>query len=216
MTDDLTVLNWNAHANHPSQAGRVTKQLDAWPDWDVAALTEVKGCYGALQWWAKRNGCHLEQEKPQGGPADERGDTALLIRGIKVKRTWVARMREAWTVFSHRVRHKPRRHQRGVILHGGRRVRVSAEHWPTRGNQRAWAESYRAAERFLNRKGLGIVVGDLNAEKNDVYGLKDDVGGKFAGRRPDWLITNQPARIEVRELGKGGSDHVALLFTVKV
>lgn len=212
----IVVLAWNAHANHPSQTGRVIDTLDRWPGWDVAALTEVKGCYGALQWWAKRNGCKLVMEKPRPGRAEEHGDTALLIRGPKVKRSWIAAMREVWTVFSHRVRHKPRRHQRAVTIHDGKRVRISAEHWPTRGNQAAWVESYRAAERFLKRKGLGIVVGDLNAEKNDVYGLKDDVGGKFAGRRPDWLVTNQPGKVDVRQLDKGGSDHYGLLFEVQV
>lgn len=218
----LTVLAWNAHANHPSQQGRVVRALSGWITAETQAivLTEVKGARKALRRWAREHGFRLYQESGTHDPADERGDTALLLRvkgkrAVKPRRDWIAVMGEAWTVFSHRVRHKPRRHRRVTfMLPSGGRVRLSAEHWPTRGNRAAWEESYDSALRFLDRRTFGMVVGDLNADHSDVIHLADDAGGKARGRRPDWLVTNQPARIDVTEQRGGGSDHAALLYQV--
>lgn len=216
------ILAWNAHANHPSQQGRVVLALSGWitAETQVIALTEVKGARAALKRWAREHGFRLYQEVGTHDPADERGDTALLLRvkgkhAVKPRRDWIAFMGEAWTVFSHRVRHKPRRHRRATfLLPGGGRVRLSAEHWPTRGNRAAWDESYASALRFLDRRTFGIVVGDLNADHRAVKDLAEDVGGKVRGERPDWLIANRGARIDVTELGHGGSDHAALLYQV--
>lgn len=215
--NDLTILAWNAHANHPSQAERVANALDQWQGWDVAALTEVKGARPALKAWAKRNNCRLKQERPIRARADERGDTALLIRKtVRVKRQWVAIMAESWMVFSHDVLHLPRRYRRTVISVGDVKVGVSAEHWPTRGNTGAWNSSRASAERFLHRRGLRVVVGDLNASHHDAWSLADAVGGKARGRRPDWLITNRRSRIAVTQLDKAGSDHCALLYKIRL
>lgn len=222
----VVVLAWNARANHPSQAGRVTRALTEWNGADVQAivLTEVKGARPALKAWGKEHGYRLFQERPiLGRRDDERGDTAVLLRvkgaqAVKPRRDWVAVMSLPWWVFRYRVLHKPRRHVRVAFnLPDGARIRLSGEHWPTRANQAAWEESYASARRFLNRKRPALVVGDLNASRNDVHGLADDVGGKYAGRGVDWLVTNRTkgVRVNVTELIGGGSDHKALLFEVE-
>jgi endonuclease/exonuclease/phosphatase (EEP) superfamily protein YafD len=220
----VVVLAWNAHANATTQAGRVTRALTEWNGADIQAivLTEVKGCRAALKAWGKGHGYRLFQERPiLGRRDDERGDTAILLRvkgthAVKPRRRWVAVMDKPWWVFRYRVLHQPRRHLRVAFdLPGSARVRLSGEHWPTRGNRAAWEESYASARRFLERKKPALVVGDLNASRNDVHGLADDVGGKYAGRGVDWLVTNRRARINVTELIGGGSDHKALLFEVE-
>lgn len=221
----IVVLAWNAHANHPSQAGRVTRTLSTWNGSDVQAivLTEVKGCRPALKAWGKQHGYRLYQERPVPRRDDERGDTAVLVRvkgkhAVKPRRHWFAIMAEPWWVFRYRVLHQPRRHVRSAfLLPDGARVRLSGEHWPTRANRTAWNDSYASARRFLNRKRPALVVGDLNASRNDVHGLADDAGGKYAGRGVDWLVTNRTkgVRINVTELIGGGSDHKGLLFEVE-
>ena len=220
----MTVLiAWNARANHPSQAGRVTRALTEWNGADVQAivLTEVKGARPALKAWGKEHGYRLFQERPVPRRDDERGDTAVLLRvkgaqAVKVKRQWTAIMSRPWWVFRYRVLHDPRRHVRVAFnLPGSARVRLSGEHWPTRGNRTAWEESYASARRFLERKRPALVVGDLNAARNDVHGLADDVGGKYAGRGVDWLVTNRTKGVRVTELVGGGSDHKGLLFEVE-
>jgi endonuclease/exonuclease/phosphatase (EEP) superfamily protein YafD len=219
----IVVLAWNAHANAPSQAGRVTRALSQWNGTDVQAivLTEVKGARKALKAWAREHGYRHYQEPSHHDPADERGDTAVLLRvkggcAVKPKRSWLALMAEAWMVFAYRVLHQPRRHRRvAFLLPDGARVRLSGEHWPTRGNRDAWEESYASARRFLDRRGAALVVGDLNADPNDARGLADDVGGRAVGRVPDWCVTNRRARVDVTELIGGGSDHKALLYEVE-
>lgn len=218
----VVVLAWNAHANSPNQAGRVTRALTEWDGSDIQAivLTEAKGCRPALKAWGKRNGYRLFQERAILARSSEHGDTAILLRvkgthAVKPRRTWVAVMGKPWWVFRYRVLHQPRRHVRVAFdLPGSARVRLSGEHWPTRGNRDAWNESYASARRFLNRKRPALVVGDLNASRNDAAMLADDVGGKAAGRGVDWLVTNRRAKVDVTELIGGGSDHKALLFEV--
>ena len=213
----VTILGWNAHANAASQGPRVAAALNQWPDtWQACVLTEVKGARKPLKKWAKRNKCRLIQERAYPMlRADERGDTAILVRRpIKVRRTWTAIMAETWTVFSHEVTHRPRRHRRVVLQLDGWRLRLSAEHWPTRGNRDAWNESYSSARRFLERPGVALVVGDLNADANDVANLADDVQGHVKGVRPDWCVTNRPVPIKVTSLVGGGSDHGALMYEI--
>ena len=220
----VVVLSWNAHANAPSQAGRVTRALTEWGGADLQALvlTEVKGTRAALKAWGKEHGYRLFQERPNGRRDDERGDTAVLLRvkgkhAVKPRRDWVAIMGEPWMVFRYRVLHQPRRHVRSVfLLPDGARVRLSGEHWPTRANRAAWEESYASARRFLDRKRPALVVGDLNASRNDAAMLADDAGGKYGGRGVDWLVTNRSkgVRVNVTELIGGGSDHKGLLFEV--
>jgi endonuclease/exonuclease/phosphatase (EEP) superfamily protein YafD len=218
----IVLIAWNAHANAPSQAGRVTRALSEWNGTDVQAivLTEVKGARKALKAWAREHGYRHYQEPSHHDPADERGDTAVLLRvkggcAVKPKRSWLALMAEPWMVFAYHVLHQPRRHRRvAFLLPDGARVRLSAEHWPTRGNRAGWEESYASARRFLERRGPALVVGDLNADANDARGLADDTGGRAVGRAPDWCITNRRARVDVTELIGGGSDHKALLYEV--
>lgn len=219
----VTVLAWNAHANAISQAGRVTRALSTWvgADVQVIVLTEVKGARKQLRAWGKEHGFKHYQEPSHHDRADERGDTAVLLRvkgkhAVKPRRDWLAVMAEPWMVFRYRVLHRPRRHRRvAFLLPDGARVRLSGEHWPTRGNADAWEESYLAARRFLEQPGPRLVVGDLNADKNDVHNLADDVMGRFAGRQPDWCVTNRPdSRVDKTELNGGGSDHVPLLFEI--
>ena len=220
----LTTLLWNAHANSATQQRRVVQWVDRWvSDNDVQriVLLEAKGARPALREWARTNGFRLYQERGSRLREDERGDTAVLIRrrgkgAVKVKRQWTAVMDRAWVVVSHNVWHRPRRHRRLVLDVAGKRVRTSAEHWPTRTrpNAAAWAESYDSALKFLRRPGLALVDGDLNADYHAASALADEVGGRVKGERPDWCILNQRRRVNVIELGEGGSDHCALLVTV--
>ena len=150
----IVVLAWNAHANSRTQAGRVTRALSEWNGSDIQAivLTEVMGARPALKAWGKEHGYRLYQERPiLGRRDDERGDTAVLLRAkgkhaVKPKRHWVAVMGKPWWVFRYKVLHKPRRHVRVVFdLPGSARVRLSGEHWPTRGNHDAWNLQIRRA-----------------------------------------------------------------------
>lgn len=218
----IVLIAWNAHANAPSQAGRVTRALTDWNGADVQAivLTEAKGAHVALKSWAREHGFRLYQERPIRDPKDERGDTCVLLRvkgkhAVKPKRQWLAIMDAPWTVFRYRVLHLPRRHRRvAFLLPDGARVRLSGEHWPTRGNRAGWEESYSSARRFLDRRGPALVIGDLNGDKKAIEHLVDDVQGNAKGKAPDWCVTNRRADITVTELIGGGSDHGALLYEV--
>lgn len=224
----LRVLLWNAHANSRPEARRVLEALDRWVHQylaQVIVLCEVRGCYDALRSWAASNGYRLQMERPDlDDPGDEHGDTAILIRtrgrsSVRVRGVWTKAMRRFWTVVRYGVRHEPRRHQGAdlEVRDGRRRARIRgrADHWPTYGdvNKEAWEESYESAVAFLREPGDAFVAGDLNASWDQAVSLGRAVAGKVAGERPDWLVTNG-TQVDRSTLGKAGSDHEALLFTV--
>lgn len=221
-TLDLAI--WNAHGNAPVSGPRVVARLADETDdhLQAAVLTEVKGCRRELKTWAKRNGFRSHQERPSRRRDDEHGDTALLIRvkgehAIKVRRRWVAVMAEPWWVWRYRVLHQPRRQQRVVgDLPDGTGVRISGEHWATKGNTDARTESYRSALRFLERRGLAVVAGDLNSDRDLIDNLADDAGGRSGGRQPDWLIVNRPGALRTRVVQTPGSDHSLFRFRLEV
>lgn len=220
---ELANLLWNAHANHPSQGRRVVEKLDRWAHdhrIQVGVLTEVKGAYPHLRSWCRTNGFVIGQERGTTNPADERGDTALLLRvkgrgALDVDRQWPAVMEEDWEVFDHDQRHNPRRHRRATFRTPDEtRIRYAGDHWPTRGNKRAWEESRNAAASFLNGPGISILGGDVNSDWEEARELAQLVGGTVKGDGPDYLFVNRTADLEVRNLGAGGSDHDALVVTV--
>lgn len=226
-TVELVSLVWNAKANAftDANAKRVTHNLDRWlrqhPDVQRITLTEAKGVHGALSAWARRNGWTLLQEQGTPNPADERGDTAMLLKtsgpgAVKVLRDWPAIMHQAWIVVSHRQRKAPRRHQRAAIKVEGKRRRVASDHWPTDNptNAKAHRESLLAAKRFLSR-GKSLLDGDLNADYDTVSQLADDLGGQVRGRQPDWVLTRRGRITDLRWLDNGGSDHEAFVHVVR-
>lgn len=222
----LVKIAWNAHANHPSQGTRVVKAIDRWvdehPEVQRIALTEVKGAHSELRDWCKRNGwAHLQEKGNPDDRSDERGDTAVLVRRrgpgkVKVLRARVKPMREAWTVWSHDQRHKPRRHRWERLKVDRVRVWTAAHHGPTQGNHAAVAESIDAARRFLTRRGGRVILdGDLNLTEDQVAQLADDTACQFKGKRPDYTLTTGRI-LSDQPLDDGGGDHVARLTTVQL
>ena len=222
----IVKIAWNAHANHPSQGPRVVKAIDQWvaedPTVQRIALTEAKGAYPQLRDWCRRNGwAHLQEKGNPADRADERGDTAVLIRRrgpgkVKVLRARVKPMREEWTVWSHRQRHKPRRHRWERLKVDRVRISTAAHHGPTQGNHAAVAESIDAARRFLTRRGGRVILdGDLNLTDDQVAQLADDTGCQVKGRRPDYTLTSGRI-LSDEKLAGGGSDHPARKTTVQI
>lgn len=220
----IASLVWNAKANHPSQADRVTSHLDRWlrkhPQVRRISLTEVKGCWDELDRWCRRNGwTHLQEYGDWRDPRDERGDTAVLVRttgkdAIKVRRDRVKVMRKPWKVFDHDQPKGPRRHRHTVLRVDRARIRAATHHWPTRGNGEAWRESLDAAARFL-RRGRSLLDGDQNATYDEISALADDLACHVKGRQPDWTLTT--GRVLNRTLlDKGDSDHHAQVVTVRL
>lgn len=224
----VTNLQWNAHANSPSQAGRVIKALDRWtgdyPGIQRVTLTEVKGCWSELAAWCKRNGwAHLQEKGDPDNRADERGDTATLVRTkgpgtAKVLRDRVKPMSERWTVWSHKQVHDPRRHRHQKLKIDRVRFWTASHHGPTRGNTKAVAESIECARRFLTRRGGRVLLdGDLNLLWDDATQLADDTACQIKGDPPDYTITAGRI-VEVIKLDDddGGSDHGAIITTVEL
>lgn len=218
--DQQTILHWNVYmANEPERVADFLRRVLVAYQPQVVILNEAMRHHAAIRVAAKSCGYtfHGEAPRPRRKGADvmpEHGNTVALVhRDVHLDWFSTRPMRLRWTVWSHRQVHAPRRHIR-LVFHSGRnrRWRITGDHWPTKGNTAAQAESAAFTARALVRgpRTVAVSVGDKNTP---LATLRKRFPGMVRGKAPDaGLVTG--GTITYQELGKGGSDHHAGLYTV--
>lgn len=220
---DLDALGWNAYVANDDHD--VATWLAHWVElyWpDVMALAEVSTHADVLERVAPLLGYRVLQQRPAPHQprGDDTGDCALLLAAhVKLRHSWVARMRRRWLVLSHHRWHKPHAYEVAAITVRGQRWRVRASHWPTHGpdgpNARAWRESARRSRRWLRRGLLVPSVDVLDANATHVE-LAEALfpGCRVFGPGPDVALTRRVAGGTATTLGRGGGDHRAVAYTL--
>lgn len=225
--DRLAFLAWNAYMGNNTQ--RVTDALMDWTDVPphlrpVLVLNEVMRHHAALHTLRRERGYRVMTEAPQSRNQrvmPEEGNTALLVPrrpGLEVIRWRVRPMREPWLVVSHNQPHDPRRAVAAALRTGGGRWKVTADHWATNGldgpNRAAVREAVEFTRQRLDHgpRTVALSIGDKNM---GLEALRDLFPGTIVrGDAPDALVGSGASRVEATVLGRRGSDHNAIAYTV--
>lgn len=146
-----------------------------------------------------------------------RGDTLVLVRDDVNLRSWNWKeFTKWWTGPKNGWRQGPKRFWNGRIKKKGLGVvRLSIGHWPFNTalpEVEAWAvDWFKRPVWSLRRK--SVHLGDLNMGPEETTAFVKQFNGKHVGVRIDRAMYKN-CTIRARDLGKRGSDHPAVLFTI--
>ena len=218
--DYLLVLAWNIYIGTSDAAGR--KSLSAMikaKQPHIIAVMEATRQFGNLEGL----GYQVFQLKPspkRPGNIPNDANIVLLVRDdIKVKRSFVHRMKTFWRGPKHGHPQDPRVYRSVKFRFAGRKTRVACAHTPF--GEAARIESANFLVRWLKRGGdrtVDILVLDANMSRKEF----DNTIGKPGGADETYnhgveTIAVENAKIETKQnLGKGPSDHPAMLYTLKI
>lgn len=151
----------------------------------VVVLTEAHRARRHLRGLAKQRGYTLRQYRRHVGV--EAPGIAVLVRdGVQIKRRWPMPMTRTWrSPIGRRRMHAPRTYARMRLERDGVTWRLLAVHFPPGGpgggvtlrgaNKPAWWESMRRAMKWLRRTDEpSLVLGDINATKDELLGIVGD------------------------------------------
>lgn len=216
----LLVLAWNIYIGTSDEAGR--KSLSAMikaKQPHVIAVMEATRQFGNL------NGLgyqvfQLKASPQRPGNIPNDANIALMVHNdIKVKKSFVHRMNTFWRGPKRGLPQDPRVYRSVKIKFAGRKVRVLCAHTPF--GEAARVESANFLVRWFKRGGdrtVDILVMDANMSRKEfdnTIGKPADVDGTY--NYGVEVIAVENAKIEAKQnLGKGPSDHPAMLYTVKI
>jgi exonuclease III len=215
----MRVLSWNVRVSNETD---VEATIDTWlkdlrPE--AVFLQEATGRWRALSRAARANGYrHF-----QGVEGQAAGVAELIRNDVPIYRSRSLAMRRWWVGPIHLWRQKPRRYRAYKVGIGTRVVRLMNVHFPTGGpDDPAVRESLRRIRRWMRRGRSSvpaIAVGDTNmGERALRTWLTGPVGRGavvVAGHRADNLVA-RGAHGTSETLGKHGSDHEAVLYTLTI
>lgn len=215
----INVLSWNVYVGNKTDVGATVAAWLKDPRPEVVVLQEATGRWKALSRVARDNGYRHYQ-----GVTGQAAGTAVLIRSdvIVLKRRELA-MRRWWTGPIHGWRQKPRRYPAFRLRIGTRIVRLMNLHYPTGGpDAPAVRESLLRTRKWL-RRGFSSIpaigVGDVNMGGRSLRTWLTGPVGRGSvvvdGHRADNLAA-RGAHGTSRTLGKHGSDHEAVLYTLEI
>ena len=212
----LKVIAWNVYEGHDPATveGEVVAMTGLhWPH--IVALFEAKNLHGRL----RVPGYRVIQLRPVRNPGrmTETANVALLVRdGVRIKRRGALRMKRTWRGPVHGHLHDPRVYRFVVVKPRrlGPAWKVGGFHLPFGTAPRA--ESFRRMRRWFRRSSDRrpvVAVGDMNGNAALMRArVGDRVGARVAGHGVDLAIFLRCRLARVRNLGRHGSDHPALLY----
>lgn len=195
----------------------------------VGVVTEAKALVWPFRALAREHDLQLVAETPReadrGAPIREEGDTVLIVRDLVARRSRIRVMTRDWVVRQYDRRHEPRRDP-VVALRGPVRG-VWGTHLPPGGpndprNGAAWCEQMDKALAWAARGGCRAIVGDINATRDQVeayLAVYDGPGARrvrtarVVGHHVDLCIVIG-GTVDGEALGRGGSDHEAVLYAI--
>lgn len=218
--DYLLVLAWNIYIGTSEDAGR--KSLSAMIKANkphVIAVMEATRQFGNLDGLGYQV-FQLKASPQRPGNIPNDANIALMVHNdIKVKKSFVHRMQTFWRGPKHGHAQDPRVYRSVKFKFAGRKVRFACAHTPF--GEAARIESANFLVRWLKRGGnrtVDILVLDANMSRKEF----DETIGKPAGVDDTYnhgveAIAVENAKIDKKKnLGKGPSDHPAMLYTVKI
>lgn len=213
--DVLRVLSWNVYiGNAPSKVRMNLSPMLNTHKPEVCALMEASKMYGHLNML----GYKVVQLKPRPlkpGNQPGQGNIAILVRNdVKIKRRLTLKMLTFWSGPIHGLPQDPRVYRWVKIKHGGKTWKIGAAHQPF--GIRARAESVRKLVGWFNRTVPGrptVLVLDANMSQAEFrQRVASQVGAQVLGDNIDIAAFKNAVCVSVRDLGKRGSDHPAMLF----
>lgn len=194
----------------------------------VGVVTEAKALVWPFRALAREHDLQLVAETPRdaerGAPMREEGDTVLVVRDLVARRSRFEVMTRRWVVRQYDRWHEPRRDP--VVMLRGPVRGIRAVHLPPGGpqsvNGAAWCEQMDKALAWAARGGCRVIVGDLNATRDQIeaYIAAYDGPGhrrvrtaRVVGHNVDLCIVIG-GTVDGEALGRGGSDHEAVLYAV--
>lgn len=143
------------------------------------------------------------------------GETIALVRDDVNLRRWNwLKMTKWWTGPKHGLKQGPKRYWNGRIKHDGVLWRISIGHWPF---NTARPETEDRIEAWFKRAlpwRKSAHLGDLNTPPNVMDQYVKRFRGKHTGVGIDRIMFRN-CTVTARDLGRHGSDHPAVLFTLK-
>lgn len=223
---DFRLLAWNVKTGNDEARSAIREMLEEY-DPHVTALSEAYSLR-LSDGHGKFCGHDVLQESTPPGrktpwfhePVCECGEQAGLIApGVKVSRDRVVPMSRRWVGPVNGLTHQPRRHRRLRVTADGQTWRLSLEHWPTGGtgsktNGAAVKETVARAKSWLltGVRSPSVIVGDLNLGTVELAHMFPS--RTVVGHGPDNVIA-RGCKVTREVLGNYGSDHSAVLYTLK-
>lgn len=213
--DVLDVLSWNVYIGNTPEKVRLnlSPMLSTYKP-EVCALMEASKMYGHLG----ALGYKVVQLKPRPlrpGSQPGQGNIAILVRNdVKIKQRFSLRMLTFWLGPKHGLPQDPRVYRWVKIVWKDKTWKIGAAHQPF--GVTARLESVRKLIGWFNRTVPGrptVLVLDANMSQPEFrQRIADKVGAQVLGSGIDIAAYKNARCVSVRDLGKRGSDHPAMLY----
>ncbi len=214
----LYILAWNIYIGRSIDAVRkaLRPMLDRY-DPEIVALMEATKMYGHLNHMGYQV-VHMKP-KPRGkGHQPAEADIALLVRDdIELVKPFTMRLKEFWRGPKHGWTQDPKVYRWVLIRWGGKVWKVGCAHTPF--GAAARLESRNRLVKWFRKTRIGrptILVLDANMllkEFEDT--IADPSGAEASGHKIDLEANKNCELVYEEDLGKHGSDHVAMLYGFK-
>lgn len=214
-TADLEVLSWNVYSG--TSPARVRAELGDMiheENPDVIFLYEGVNLYGHLTGLGYRV-FQLKPKSQQKGSVSNNGNIVGMVRnGLKVRKSFLLRMKERWFGPKHGLPQDPRVYRSLKVSKKGIVFKTGGFHLPF--GKEARAESVAAVKKFfaVTRKGRPVIAaGDWQTNEADTYKhIARPVHASVTGDGVDLAIYMNCTLVEEKNLGKRSSDHPAMLW----
>lgn len=205
----MKALYWNVYIGHnPNDVLKELRDMIGETRPDLIGLGEASNCFDVVQ-RIKGYRVFAIKETYQG-----EGDTIVLARdGVKLRHWHWMKMRKWWTGPKHGLKQGPKRYWSGRVSEDGVTYRVSFGHWPF---NTAVAETEDRVAKWFGVAAPGRAsahIGDLNMKPEEVTKYVRRFRGSHVGVFLDQCMFKN-CEVTARNLGKRGSDHPAVLFTI--
>lgn len=218
--DYFFIIAWNIYVGTGVGAARSTlRAFIKSKNPHVIALMEATNLFGDLEGMGYKV-IQLKASPKRPGNIPNDANIALLVRDdLKIVKSFIHRMTEFWRGPKHGFAQDPRVYRSVKVKFAGRKIRILCAHTPF--GTYARAESANFLVRWLKRGGartVDILVLDGNmsrTEFNETVVFPAEADGA-ANDGVEMIAWENCALDAKKNLGKGPSDHPAMLYTMRV
>lgn len=219
VVDLLTIIAWNIYIGTGASAARTAlKEFRKQHRPEVFALMEASNLYGDLEGLGYQV-FHMKPKALRPGNRPGQGNIAILVRNdVEVVQSFAMRMRTFWIGPKHGWEQDPRVYRWVKIRWQGKKVKLGVAHVPF--GEKARTESRNRLIRWFRNTMPGrptILVLDANMRLDDFEKqIADPVNAEASGHRIDLEAHKNAELKNTKNLGKGVSDHVAMMYEFAV
>lgn len=207
----MKILYWNVYiGNNPHDVTPELRKLIEETDPDLVGLGEASRMFTAVD-NIKGYTKYAIKETYRG-----EGDTIVLAKdGVDIPKWRWMKLTKWWKGPKAGLAQGPKRYWNGRVNdeHLGK-VRVLVGHWPFNTARQETIDAVVRWFKFALPGRPSVHLGDLNTQPDDMDGIVRRFKGKHVGIRIDRAMFKN-CEVFARDLGHHGSDHPAVLFTVR-